>query len=94
MEKVDRHSGLGEVTALSDGIIGLYSSGKDRNTHIEAMQETELVLYDVTQNLLERTGIPPSEVGPPSYPPLGFIFGGDGVGVGLHLILSSTGFQF
>jgi hypothetical protein len=62
MKKVNRHSGLGEVTAMSDGILGLHANGRNLNTYAEAMQETEDVIYDVTKNLLAKTGLHPSQV--------------------------------
>ena len=62
MEKVHRHSGLGEVTALSEGILGLQTSGLNQPSHAEAHQESRDVLFDVASNLLEKTGTSPSEV--------------------------------
>ena len=62
MEKVHRHSGLGEVTAMSEGIIGLQTSGLNQPSHADAHKESQDVLFNVVSNLLEKTGASPSEV--------------------------------
>ena len=60
-EKILERSGLGDETGLSDGILGM-RDGPMKTSLKSALDETEMILFDVTDSLLQKTGIDPTEV--------------------------------
>ena len=55
-------SGLGDETGLSDGIMAM-KDGATRTTLADAIQETEMVMFDIVENVLAKTGIAAQKVG-------------------------------
>ena len=62
-EKILERSGLGDETGLSDGIAAM-KDGEVKTTLRAALEESEMVLYDVVENLLAKTNTDPQEVNP------------------------------
>lgn len=62
-EKILERSGLGDETGLSDGIAAM-KDGEVKTTLRAALEESEMVLYDVVENLLAKTNTDPQEVSP------------------------------
>lgn len=62
-EKILERSGLGDETGLSDGIAAM-KDGEVKTTLRAALDESEMVLYEVVQDLLEKTNTDPQEVPP------------------------------
>ena len=60
-EKILERSGLGDETGLSDGIAAM-KDGDVKTTLRAALDESEMVLYDVVENLLAKTNTDPQEV--------------------------------
>lgn len=54
-------SGLGDETGLSDGIMAM-KDGATRTTLADAIQETEMVMFDIVEQLLDKTKIKAEEV--------------------------------
>ena len=66
-------SGLGDETGLSDGIMAM-KDGATRTTLADAIQETEMVMFEIVENVLAKTGIAADKVS-------GYKGGGGGGGV-------------
>ncbi|BDA49612.1 3-ketoacyl-CoA synthase 11 [Coccomyxa sp. Obi] len=60
-EKILERSGLGDETGLSDGIAAM-KDGEVKTTLRAALEESEMVLYDVVENLLAKTNTDPQEI--------------------------------
>ena len=60
-EKILERAGLGDETGLSDGIAAM-KDGDLKTTLRAALDESEMVLYDVVENLLAKTNTDPQEV--------------------------------
>lgn len=60
-EKILERSGLGDETGLSDGIAAM-KDGDVKTTLRAALEESEMVLYDVVEDLLAKTNTDPQEV--------------------------------
>ncbi len=60
-EKILERSGLGDETGLSDGIAAM-KDGEVKTTLKAALEESEMVLYDVVENLLAKSNTDPQEV--------------------------------
>lgn len=50
-------SGLGDETGLSDGVLAMRAGTQTGTTLADALSETEMVLYDVVEQLLAKTGM-------------------------------------
>ena len=61
MEKVLSNSGLGKVTAFSPGILRMRTPGY-RPTFADCLSETERILFDVTADVLSKSGTRPDQV--------------------------------
>lgn len=59
--KILERSGLGDETGLSDGIAAM-KDGDLQTSLRAALDESEMVLYDVVEQLINKTGIDPQEV--------------------------------
>jgi 3-ketoacyl-CoA synthase len=59
--KILERSGLGDETGLSDGIAAM-KDGEVKTSLRAALDESEMVLYDVVEQLINKTGIDPQEV--------------------------------
>ena len=59
--KILERSGLGDETGLSDGIAAM-KDGELQTSLRAALDESEMVLYDVVEQLINKTGIDPQEV--------------------------------
>ncbi|EIE19204.1 very-long-chain 3-ketoacyl-CoA synthase [Coccomyxa subellipsoidea C-169] len=60
-EKILERSGLGDETGLSDGIAAM-KDGEVKTTLKAALEESEMVLYDVVENLLAKSNTDPQEI--------------------------------
>ena len=60
--KILERSGLGDETGLSDGIAAM-KDGEVRTTLRAALDESEMILYDVVEQLINKANIDPQEVG-------------------------------
>ena len=60
-EKIMDRAGLGDKTGLSDAIVAM-RDGELKTTLRGALDESEMVLYDVVENLLTKTNTAPQEV--------------------------------
>lgn len=59
--KILERSGLGDETGLSDGIAAM-KDGDVKTSLRAALDESEMVLYDVVEQLINKSGIDPQEV--------------------------------
>ena len=59
--KILERSGLGDETGLSDGIAAM-KDGEVRTTLRAALDESEMILYDVVEQLINKANIDPQEV--------------------------------
>ena len=59
--KILERSGLGDETGLSDGIAAM-KDGDMKTTLRAALDESEMVLYDVVEQLINKSNIDPQEV--------------------------------
>ena len=59
--KILERSGLGDETGLSDGIAAM-KDGEVKTSLRAALDESEMILYDVVEQLINKTGIDPQEV--------------------------------
>jgi len=60
-EKILERSGLGDATGLSDAILRM-KDGDIKTTLKDAMDETEMVLYDIVETLLRQTAVDPADI--------------------------------
>jgi hypothetical protein len=60
-EKILERSGLGDETGLSDGIAAM-KDGEVKTSLRSVLDESEMVLYDVVEQLLTKTNTDPQEV--------------------------------
>eukprot|EP00884_Botryococcus_braunii_P006528 jgi/Botrbrau1/15877/Bobra.40_1s0061.1 len=60
-EKILERSGLGDDTGLTDGILAM-KDGATRTTLKDAMDETEMIIFDVVENLLRNNNVDPQEI--------------------------------
>ncbi len=62
MEKIIERSGLGDETGLSDGILAMKERNGEMSTSLkDAMDETEMVIFDVAGNLLRKANVSAQE---------------------------------
>ena len=59
--KILERSGLGDETGLSDGIAAM-KDGEVRTSLRAALDESEMILYDVVEQLINKANIDPQEV--------------------------------
>ncbi|CAK0783411.1 hypothetical protein CVIRNUC_006610 [Coccomyxa viridis] len=59
--KILERSGLGDETGLSDGIAAM-KDGEVRTTLRAALDESEMILYDVVEQLINKANIDPQEI--------------------------------
>jgi 3-ketoacyl-CoA synthase len=60
-QKILERSGLGDATGLSDAILRM-KDGAIKTTLKDAMDETEMVLYDIVETLLRQTAVDPADI--------------------------------
>lgn len=60
-EKILERSGLGDETGLSDGIAAM-KDGEVKTSLRSVLDESEMVLYEVVENLLAKSNTDPQEV--------------------------------
>ena len=61
MEKIIERSGLGDETGLSDGILAMKENDEMSTSLKDAMDETQMVIFDVAGNLLRKANVSAQE---------------------------------